>query len=160
MRIMRCHRTRARAERPLSCSRWRCCLLLPPQDGTAVPTIAIYAGASDLYSCISTVDWSISIRGPAPLTSHTGPDGWWARPGTYLMMSSRPSPRRRRSPRQQAKPIRCAVAVPPSRARVAHPAFITPNAWSISQKPSSTDPATPPTALDSKHGAIDASGGS
>lgn len=91
MRIMRCHRTRARAERPLSCSRWRCCLLLPPQDGTAVPTIAIYAGASDLYSCISTVDWSISIRGPAPLTSHTGPDGWWARPGTYLMMSSRPS---------------------------------------------------------------------
>lgn len=40
MRIMRCHRTRARAERPLSCSRWRCCLLLPPQDGTAVPTIA------------------------------------------------------------------------------------------------------------------------
>lgn len=49
MRVMRCHRTRAarsppsaraRAERPLSCSRWRCCLLLPPQDGTAVPTIA------------------------------------------------------------------------------------------------------------------------
>lgn len=92
MRIMRCHRTRARAERPLSCSRWRCCLLLPPQDGTAVPTIAIYAGASDLYSYISTVDRSIGIRGPAPLTSHTGPDGWWARPGTYLMMSSRPSP--------------------------------------------------------------------